>query len=412
MAGDVDRMRTCVRDPARRPRRLLRVGRAARRPDAARAAGHRRRRRGAGGQLRGEGAAACARRWAAGRPGGCARGAVVVPPRMSAYTEASKAVFEVFERHDAAGRGALDRRGLPRRRRPAPRSSGTPARDRRDGCGSEVRERGRPADHRRRRPHEVPRQGGERRGQARRAARRAARRRARVPAPAAGRAAVGRRPGHRGASCTTAASRRSARWRGCPRPRSSSMLGPASGRHLHALAHNRDPRPVAGRRRRRRSIGSQRALGRSRRTAAELDAVLVALVDRVTRRHARGAAGSAARSCCACASTTSPAPPGRTRSPQADRRHARRSSPPRARLLRDAVPMIDERGLTLHRRRGRQPRRRRRRPARAALRRPRRTALDRRRPRRRARPLRRRRRSPGPCCSAATTASSMPMLPD
>ena len=39
------------------------------------------------------------------------------------------------------------------------------------------------------------------------------------------------------------------------------MLGRASGRHLHALAHNRDPRPVqVGRRR--RSIGSQRALGR------------------------------------------------------------------------------------------------------------------------------------------------------
>ena len=62
-----------------------------------------------------------------------------------------------------------------------------------------------------------------------------------------------------------------------------SMLGPASGRHLHALAHNYDPRPVqVGRRR--RSIGSQRALGRSRRTADELDAVLVTLVDRVTRR--------------------------------------------------------------------------------------------------------------------------------
>ncbi|HEY4791408.1 MAG TPA: DNA polymerase IV, partial [Actinomycetes bacterium] len=41
-----------------------------------------------------------------------------------------------------------------------------------------------------------------------------------------------------------------------------SMVGQAAGRHLHALAHNRDPRPVdVGRRR--RSIGSQRALGRS-----------------------------------------------------------------------------------------------------------------------------------------------------
>jgi DNA polymerase-4 len=70
-----------------------------------------------------------------------------------------------------------------------------------------------------------------------------------------------------------------------------SMLGRASGRHLHALAHNRDPRPVqVGRRR--RSIGSQRALGRSRRSPADLDAVVVGLVDRVTcRMRAAGRVG-------------------------------------------------------------------------------------------------------------------------
>ena len=62
-----------------------------------------------------------------------------------------------------------------------------------------------------------------------------------------------------------------------------SMLGRASGRHLHALAHNRDPRPVVVGRRR-RSIGSQRALGRRARSPAEIDAILAALVDRVTRR--------------------------------------------------------------------------------------------------------------------------------
>jgi DNA polymerase IV len=61
------------------------------------------------------------------------------------------------------------------------------------------------------------------------------------------------------------------------------ILGRAAGHHLHALAHNRDPRPVR-RRRRRRSIGAQRALGRSPTTPSALDAVLVALVDRVTRR--------------------------------------------------------------------------------------------------------------------------------
>jgi DNA polymerase-4 len=62
-----------------------------------------------------------------------------------------------------------------------------------------------------------------------------------------------------------------------------SLVGQAAGRHLHALAHNRDPRPVdTGRRR--RSIGSQRALGRSPRSPADLDAALMALVERVTRR--------------------------------------------------------------------------------------------------------------------------------
>jgi DNA polymerase-4 len=63
-----------------------------------------------------------------------------------------------------------------------------------------------------------------------------------------------------------------------------SMLGRAAGRQLHALAHNRDPRPVQPGRRR-GSIGSQNALGRSRnKSPADLDAVLIGLVDRVTRR--------------------------------------------------------------------------------------------------------------------------------
>src|SRR6476660_9751638 len=62
-----------------------------------------------------------------------------------------------------------------------------------------------------------------------------------------------------------------------------TILGRAAGRHLYALAHNRDPRPViVGRRR--RSIGSQCALGRSRKTPDAVDAILVSLVDRVTRR--------------------------------------------------------------------------------------------------------------------------------
>jgi DNA polymerase IV len=62
-----------------------------------------------------------------------------------------------------------------------------------------------------------------------------------------------------------------------------SLLGRAAGRHLHALAHNRDPRRVqVGRRR--RSIGAQRALGRRRRSPEALDAIVVGLVDKLGRR--------------------------------------------------------------------------------------------------------------------------------
>ncbi len=69
-----------------------------------------------------------------------------------------------------------------------------------------------------------------------------------------------------------------------PEPVLVSMLGRATGRKLHALAHNRDPRPVK-RAPRRRSIGGQRALGRrGPKTPEALDATLVALVDRLARR--------------------------------------------------------------------------------------------------------------------------------
>lgn len=61
------------------------------------------------------------------------------------------------------------------------------------------------------------------------------------------------------------------------------MLGPGAGHHLHALAQGKDPRRVRTGVRR-RSIGSQRALGRRRRSPDELDVVLVGLVDRVARR--------------------------------------------------------------------------------------------------------------------------------
>ena len=62
-----------------------------------------------------------------------------------------------------------------------------------------------------------------------------------------------------------------------------SILGRAAGRHIHALAHNEDRRLVRGGRRR-GSIGGQRALGRGPRSAEFLDSVLLGLVDRLGRR--------------------------------------------------------------------------------------------------------------------------------
>ncbi len=84
-------------------------------------------------------------------------------------------------------------------------------------------------------------------------------------------------------SCASAASPTVAEVARLPEAALVDMLGRASGRKLHALAHNRDPRPVE-RRRRRRSMGAQRALGRRPWTHDSLDAALVGLVDRLCGR--------------------------------------------------------------------------------------------------------------------------------
>jgi DNA polymerase-4 len=123
-----------------------------------------------------------------------------------------------------------------------------------------------------------------------------------------------------------------------------SLLGRAAGRQLHALAHNRDPRRVRTGRRR-GSVGSQCALGRSPRSAEAIDAVLVALVDRVTRRLRKGRRigrtvvlrlrfddfSRASRS------HTLPFATGETRLILATARG----------LLSASMPMIEQRGLTL-----------------------------------------------------------------
>jgi DNA polymerase IV len=62
-----------------------------------------------------------------------------------------------------------------------------------------------------------------------------------------------------------------------------ALVGRAAGRKLHALAHNRDPRRVrVGTRR--SSMGSQRALGRGLKSPEAIDATVVAISDRLGRR--------------------------------------------------------------------------------------------------------------------------------
>jgi DNA polymerase-4 len=123
-----------------------------------------------------------------------------------------------------------------------------------------------------------------------------------------------------------------------------SILGLATGRHIHALAHNQDPRPVqVGRRR--RSIGSQRALGRSRTPPDALDAIVLGLVDRVTGRMR--VAGRVGRTVVlrlrfddfsrATRSHTLPRATADTEAILATMRA----------LLTTALPMIEQRGVTL-----------------------------------------------------------------
>jgi DNA polymerase-4 len=268
-------------------------------------------------------------------------GAVVVPPRMSAYAEASRAVFDVFSQTTPLVEGLsideafLDGRGLER-------ISGAPA-DIGARLRQEVRERvGLPitvgiastkflakvasgvakpdgllvvppgGEHAFLHPLAVERLWG--------------------VGPVTARRLRGRGLETVGQVAQLA------------EPELVAILGQAAGRHLHALAHNRDPRRVRGRRRR-RSMGSQRALGRSARSRGDLDTVLVGLADRLGRRL------RAARRVCrtitlrlrfrdfsrATRSRTLPEATAHTQLILATGRG----------LLAQAMPMIERRGITL-----------------------------------------------------------------
>lgn len=125
-----------------------------------------------------------------------------------------------------------------------------------------------------------------------------------------------------------------------------AMVGPAMGRQLFALAHNIDRRRVVTGVRR-RSVGAQRALGRAGNTMSdsEIDAVVVNLVDRITRRMR--AAGRTGRTVVLRLRfddfgrvTRSHTLPRATASTDAVLAAARE-------LVAAAAPLIAERGLTL-----------------------------------------------------------------
>ena len=126
----------------------------------------------------------------------------------------------------------------------------------------------------------------------------------------------------------------------------ASMVGGAMGRQLFALSRNVDRRRVITGVRR-RSVGAQRALGRAGNTmsAAEIDAVVINLVDRITRRMR--AAGRTGRTVTLRLrfndfgrATRSHTLPRATSSTDALLAAARR-------LVAAAAPLIAERGLTL-----------------------------------------------------------------
>ena len=229
--------------PARRPGRVLRLGRAAGRPAPARPAGDRRRRAWSSRPATRRRRAASAARWAARQARRLCPEAIVVPPRMAAYTRG-----EPGRVRDLPATPPRWSRGSPSTRRSSTwaglrRLSGSPAQIA-DPAAPDGPRAGRAADHRRGGPDEVPGQGGQRGGQTGRPAGGPARRRAGVPAPAAGGAALGRRPGHRRRSCAPGASTRSARSPASARP--TLVVAARRGRRPASARAGPQPRPPTG----------------------------------------------------------------------------------------------------------------------------------------------------------------------
>lgn len=129
-----------------------------------------------------------------------------------------------------------------------------------------------------------------------------------------------------------------------PAPVVVAIVGRAVGHQLHALSHNRDPRRVeVGRRR--GSIGSQQALGRRRRSHADVATILRRIVDRITRRMR--VAGRLGRTVTLRLRFDDFSRATRSRSLPHATASSERVHHVAHRLLADAWEMIEERGITL-----------------------------------------------------------------
>ncbi|MGI8885402.1 MAG: DNA polymerase IV [Gaiellaceae bacterium] len=266
--------------------------------------------------------------------------AIVVPPRMSAYSEASKAVFEVFEDTTPLVEGLsideafLDVRGLQRLAGPPTEIAARLRRDVLDEVGLPITV------------------GIARTKFLAKVASAVAKPDGLLVVPPDGELAflhplpierlwgVGRITAEKLHSRGITTVGQVAR---LEEPLLVAMLGRASGRQLHALAHNRDPRPV--RVGRRRSIGGQRALGRKPSSHEDIDAVVIALVDRLARRLRAGR-----RVCRTVILRLRFADFSRaTRSHTLHRAtaHTQTILDTARGLLAEATPMIDAQGLTL-----------------------------------------------------------------
>lgn len=126
----------------------------------------------------------------------------------------------------------------------------------------------------------------------------------------------------------------------------AAMVGGAMGRQLYCLSRNIDRRRVVTGVRR-RSVGAQRAVGRAgtTMTAAEVDAVVIALLDRITRRMR--AAGRTGRTVTLRLRFDDFSRATRSRTlPRATAATTPLLTVARA-LVHDAAPLIADRGLTL-----------------------------------------------------------------